>query len=203
MTPKIEAPSIIAQRELRQRQLIDAALALALTGGAEAVTVSAVAKSAGLSRSSFYEYFSSSADLISDLVLEELKTYRDRLASAVAGANNPTHHIELWIEEALRYVVDGRHILVKSLNSISVPEYRKQEIAQGHRGLMGTIVNQLDAIGVRDIHAALTYVQNSLDTASIRIESGSSPEHEIKIAQRYVVAGLSALADLSLTHDNL
>jgi AcrR family transcriptional regulator len=173
---------------------------LALEGGAASITVSAVAHRAGLSRSSFYEYFSSSADLIADLVLEEFNIYRERLATAVASAENPNQHIELWIDEALRYVVDGRHLLVKSLNSISLPDFRKQEIALGHRGLMATIVDELHEIGVQDIQAALTYVQNSLDTAATRIEAGNNAEQEIKIAQRYVAAGLSALADLPLSN---
>ena len=197
MSPRIEAKSIQDQRTLRQRELIDAALTLALNGGAESITVSAVASRAGLSRSSFYEYFSSSADLIADLVMEELDSYRERLLSAVEGAETPLEHIELWIAESLLYVADGRHMLVKSLNSISLPDYRKAEIAQGHRILMGTIIEPLKEIGISDIHAALTYVQNSLDTAAIRIESGNEAVREIEYAQKYAVAGLKALSDLT------
>ena len=203
MGPKIDAPSIVEQREMRQRQLADAALSLAISGGVAAVTVSAVSKAAGISRSSFYEYFSSSADLVSDLVLEELELYRARLQAAIKDAQDPLDHVELWIHEALQYVVDGRHMLVKSLNSIALPDYRKAEIAQGHRALMSTIIEPLQSLGISDIHAALTYVQNTLDTASIRIESGNDAVLEIQLAQKYAVAGLKALADLSLTHDNL
>ena len=201
MAPRIDAPSIPEQRELRQRQLIDAALSLALESGAEAVTVTAVATKAGLSRTTFYEYFSSSADLIADLVMEELGTYRDRLLNAVEGSTGSIEYIECWIAEALHYVADGRHLLVKSLNSITLPEYRKAEIAQGHRALMGTISDQLKDIGISDLQSALSYVQNSLDTAATRIESGKNAETEIVMAQRYAVAGLKALADLSLSHD--
>ena len=201
MAPRIDAPSIPEQRELRQRQLIDSALSLALESGAAAVTVTAVATRAGLSRTTFYEYFSSSADLIADLVMEELATYQERLLSAVEGSIDSIEYIEAWIAEALHYVADGRHLLVKSLNSITLPEYRKAEISQGHRALMSTIAEQLQLIGISDLHAALTYVQNSLDTAATRIESGKDATIEIVMAQKYALAGLKALADLSLTHD--
>ena len=67
--PKISAPTIHEHRELRRQQLISAALELALDQGAEAVSVAAVAKKAGLARSSIYEYFASSADLIADLII--------------------------------------------------------------------------------------------------------------------------------------
>ena len=70
--PKIQAPTVALHRELRRQQLIDAAMELALANGAESITVAAVAAKAGLARSSIYEYFASSADLVADLVLEEL-----------------------------------------------------------------------------------------------------------------------------------
>ena len=50
--PKIQAPSLMAHRELRRQQLMAAAMELALSEGAQAITVAAVAAKAGLSRSS-------------------------------------------------------------------------------------------------------------------------------------------------------
>jgi AcrR family transcriptional regulator len=194
MGPKIDAPTILEQRAYRQRQLIDAALAIAFEGGAEAVTVSAVAQKAGLSRTSFYEYFSSSADLIADLVMEELDLYRTRLLSAVEGSADNYLYIERWIAESLQYIVDGRHMLVKSLNSISLPDYRRTEIGAGHRALISTIAGPLSAIGIEDIQGALTYLQNTLDTAATRIESGKEIAPEVEVAQKYALAGLRALA---------
>ena len=70
--PKIQAPTVALHRELRRQQLMAAAMELALSNGAEAISVAAVANKAGLARSSIYEYFASSADLVADLVLEEL-----------------------------------------------------------------------------------------------------------------------------------
>lgn len=195
MSPKIEAKTILAQRALRQRQIIDAAMSLALSGGAPAVTVSAVALKAGISRSSIYEYFSSSADLIADLVVEEMTHYRDRLQAAVVDELDPYRSIELWIAEALKYVADGRHILIKSLNSASTPEYRREEIIHGHRALMSTIMNPLRSLGFTDPMVALHFLQSTIDAASIRIDSGNEPELEIQNAQRYALAGLRALLD--------
>lgn len=194
MAPKIEEASIAQQRAMRQKQIIDAAMSLALESGAPAITVAAVAKRAGISRTLVYEYFSSSADLIADLVLEELEYYKGRLTTAVTGVNDPYEYIKHWIEEALQYVSDGRHLLVKSLNSVSAPEFRRDEIAQGHRNLMATIAPQLYEIGVTDISLALPYLQSAIDVASKRIDSGHDAALEIHHAQKYVLAGLRALA---------
>ena len=194
MSPKIQAATIVEQRAMRQRQLIDAALAIALESGAASITVGAVAQRAGLARSSIYEYFSSSADLIADLVIEELALYQKRLSQAVIGTQDPYQHIELWIAEALQYVVDGRHMLIKSLNAATIPEFRRDEISQGHRNLMTTISAPLQEIGLTDIRGAMSYLQNTIEAASVRIESGSDAEIEIQSAQIYAIAGLRALA---------
>jgi AcrR family transcriptional regulator len=194
MSPKIQAATIVEQRAMRQRQLIDAALAIALESGAANITVAAVAQRAGLARSSIYEYFSSSADLIADLVIEELALYQKRLSQAVIGTQDPYQHIELWIAEALQYVVDGRHMLIKSLNAATIPEFRRDEISQGHRNLMTTISAPLQEIGLTDIRGAMSYLQNTIEAASVRIESGNDAELEIRSAQIYALAGLRALA---------
>jgi len=194
MSPKIQAATIVEQRAMRQRQLIDAALAIALESGAANITVAAVAQRAGLARSSIYEYFSSSADLIADLVIEELALYQKRLAHAVRETEDPYEYIALWIGEALQYVVDGRHMLVKSLNAATIPEFRRDEISQGHRNLMTTISAPLQEIGFTDIRGAMSYLQNTIEAASVRIESGSDAGIEIQSAQIYAIAGLRALA---------
>ena len=194
--PRIQAPTIVAHRELRRQQLIAAAMELAMAGGADAVTVSAVAQKAGLARSSIYEYFSSSADLIADLVVEELDYYTERLAHAIQGATDPFEKIELWIAEGLRYVEDGRHMLVKSLNTVSTPEFRKEEIAMGHRRLISPLREALTQTGIEDpknLASAASFLQSVTDAASKRIDAGNDAELEIQNAVTFALAGLRAL----------
>ena len=194
MSPKIAEATIGEQRAMRQKQIIEAAMSLALESGAPSVTVAAVAKRAGISRSLVYEYFSSSADLIADLVLEELEYYRERLMSAVHGVEDPFVYIELWIAEALQYVADGRHLLVKSLNSVAAPDFRKEEISQGHRNMMATIINPLRMIDIQDLGTAISYLQSAIDAAAKRIDAGDDAALEIQNAQLFAIAGLRALA---------
>ncbi|HEY4898787.1 MAG TPA: TetR family transcriptional regulator [Candidatus Nanopelagicaceae bacterium] len=192
--PKIQAPTVALHRELRRQQLIDAAMELALTDGAQSITVAAVATKAGLARSSIYEYFASSADLVADLVLEELDYYTQRLANAVGSASEPYLRIELWISESLRYVADGRHMLVKSLNTINTPEARKDEIAMGHRRMLAPLQQSLSEVGVGDVRVAAALLASITDAASIRIDAGNDAELEIQSAVIFALAGLRALA---------
>ena len=191
--PKIQAPTLIAHRELRRQQLINAAMELAMAEGAAAITVAAVAAKAGLARSSVYEYFESSADLVADLVLEELDYYTARLASAIEDVTDPFDQIERWIAEGLRYVADGRHMLVKSLNTIAAPEYRKEEIALGHRKMLAPLRIALTETGISDPISAAAFLQSVTDAASVRIDAGNDAELEIQSATKFALAGLRAL----------
>jgi AcrR family transcriptional regulator len=192
--PKIQAANISANREMRRQQLIGAALELAMDQGAQAVTVAAVAQKAGLARSSIYEYFASSADLIADLVIEELEYYEKRLAEAIKNATDPFEKLELWIAEGLRYVQDGRHMLVKSLNTVATPDFRKDEIALGHRKLIAPLREALSATGIKDLAGAGSFISSVTDAASVRIEAGNDAELEIRNATIFAIAGLRALA---------
>ena len=192
--PKIKAASLLEDREFRRQQLISAALELAIAGGAEAITVAAVASKAGLARSSIYEYFASSADLVADLVLEELDYYTKRLADAVGSATDPYEKIELWIAESLRYVADGRHMLVKSLNTIDTPDFRKEEISLGHRKMLAPLRQSLIETGINDSQSAAAFLSGVTDAASIRIDAGNDAELEIQSAVIFALAGLRALA---------
>jgi len=87
--PRIETQTLAEHRDWRRNQLIEAAASIALESGGSSVTVAAVAQRAGLSRTSVYEYFGSSADLAADLVLEELKNFAHYLNEAVALVEEP------------------------------------------------------------------------------------------------------------------
>jgi AcrR family transcriptional regulator len=193
MVPKLIANSLIENRELRRQQLVGAALELAVEGGVEAVTISAVAKRAGISRASVYEYFSSSADLITDLIVEEMDLYANRLQNAVMKSDDPYIQIELWIREALQYIADGRHLLAKSLSTVTPPEFRQEEVKTGHRKLMATFIDPLSKLGIANARAAAALLQSTIDATAIRIDSGHPVEAEIQQAVTFALAGLRAL----------
>jgi AcrR family transcriptional regulator len=191
--PRISTTSLAQHRDWRRNQLIEAAAAIALESGGEAVTVAAVAQRAGLSRTSVYEYFAGSSDLIADLIIEELQTFSLTLEEAIAGISEPTDAIEQWITTSLFYVADGRHLLAKALNSTQLPQERSVAIGAAHRRLLSSLTQNLQDLGVTDIHQALSLIQAATDVATKRIESGNDAESEISMTSRFCIAGIRAL----------
>jgi AcrR family transcriptional regulator len=191
--PRISTTSLAQHRDWRRNQLIEAAAAIALESGGEAVTVAAVAQRAGLSRTSVYEYFASGADLIADLIIDELDSFSLILEEAIAGITEPSDAIECWISTSLIYVADGRHLLAKALNSTQLPQERSTAIGAAHRRLLASLTQNLQVLGVRDIHQALSLIQAATDVATKRIESGNDAESEISMTSRFCIAGIRGL----------
>jgi AcrR family transcriptional regulator len=193
--PRINTTNLVQQREWRRSQLINAAAAIALESGSEAITVAAVAQRAGLARTSVYEYFGSSAELVADLIIEELSAFTDILVTAVEPANLPEEAIANWIDSALQYIADGRHLLAKALSATSLPANRSAEIGAAHRALLAPLTTALTHIGVRDLNYALSMIQSLTDAATKRIENGNSAEIEISKTTAFCIAGLRTLIE--------
>ncbi len=193
--PRIETETLGQHRDWRRTQLIEAAASIALESGGAAVSVAAIAQRAGLSRTSVYEYFSSSADVVADLIIDELNGFSQILTDAVGNSGNPEENISAWISAALRYIADGRHLLAKALNSTSLPQSRTAQIGAAHRTLLTPLRVGLEALGVRDIPQALSFIQGITDVASKRIEAGHEAEAEIAAATSFCISGITALLD--------
>ena len=192
--PKIETQTLAQHRDWRRSQLIEAAAAIALESGGAAITVAAVAARAGLSRTSVYEYFASSADLAADLVIDELNSFAQELKKISEAGSSPIEAIDLWIEGSLQYIADGRHLLAKALNAIDLPRNRSAAIGMAHGALLAPLRSKLEELGISDINFALTLIQSTTDGASRRIESGDDAEIVIRFTREFCIAGLTALA---------
>lgn len=191
--PRIEAATIAEQREWRRQQLIGAAAAIALESGGAAITVAAVAQRAGLARTSVYEYFASSDELVADLVISELRSFAQTLSDAVRDESESEEIIRKWIVAALTYIADGRHLLAKALNSVTTSSTRSHEIGAAHRNLLAPLHGALSAMGIEDNAYALSMVQSLTDASAKRIEAGADAEEEIARTSSFCVAGLRSL----------
>ena len=161
--------------------------------GAQRAAGALRAQRAGLSRTSVYEYFASSADLAADLVIEELESFAETLAGAANETTDPLEAIEFWIKGSLIYIADGRHLLAKALNAIDLPRERSAAIGSAHRALLAPLRSRLAELGVRDIDMALSLIQSITDNASRRIERGNDAEGVITSVTTFCIAGINSL----------
>lgn len=196
--PKIQTQSLASHRDWRRNQLIAAASAIALEESSASISIAAVAARAGLSRTSVYEYFASTQDLIADLLIDELNNFANLLKQAIDDQSDPIAALTVWIQTSLNYVADGRHLLAKSLHATTLPRERSAEIAAAHRQMLAPLTQCLVSIGVSDPARALALLQAATDVATRRIESGAaSAADEIALTTDFYIAGVRSLSNLN------
>ena len=191
--PKISAPTLVEQRTWRRSQLLDAASAIALENGPTSITVSSVAARAGLSRTSFYDYFSSSSEIVAELITDELNSFTHHLNEKVAAVGAPEEAITAWIEGSLEYVADGRHLLARALSTIELSVERSSQIGIAHRKMLAPLSTPLSQLGIRDVRQALALIHATTESATRRIEAGIDSASEIESTRIFIIAGLRAL----------
>ena len=167
--PKISAPSIAEHREARRDALLAAATQLMLSG--TPFTVAQVATEVGLSRSAVYEYYASAADLVADVLVDEMALWVAEISPMVEAESEPLARIETWVRGVLGYVKDGRHVLVKSAGSVELPEARRVQVTSMHRELVAPLVQALTELEVPDIRQYSAFCWGVLDSAIMRVES--------------------------------
>ena len=186
--PRIDAPTLAEHREQRRDALLEAATTVMRESGT--VTMSAVAERTGLSRTAVYEYYRSSADLIADVLVDELAAWIDHLAEAIDGIADPRERLVTWIRAALAYVEDGRHALVRAAGDATLPPVRRAQVQTLHRDLAAPVYVALREIGVTDAQRLASYVWGVVEAATRHIESGRAADDEVDAAIAFALAGV-------------
>ncbi len=166
------------QRELRREQLLSVALEMALESPSQEISMTELARRAGLSRTSVYDYFASSSDVISQILIQELDNYVDLLSSAVESADSAEGRIRAWIETSLRYVTNGDHLLAKGMGAISANQDSVRIFRAKHQLLLAPLTQVFEQLGISDVNRALIFTQSVTDIAVKNIERLSSTESE-------------------------
>jgi AcrR family transcriptional regulator len=183
--PKIAAATVAENRELRRDALLSAAATLMQRGGS--FTMAEVAREVGLSRSAVYEYYSSAAELIADVIVDELTRWSSELAAAASPALPPRERIHAWLQSILDYVVDGRHALLRAAASIELPTARRAEVHTLHQALVAPLIEALQAAGRTDALRTARYVWGVAEVATNRIEDErADPRAEASALMEFV-----------------
>ncbi len=182
--PKLIEGNLEENRRSRYSSLLEAAVSIALESGSSAITITAVAKRAGISRAGAYEYFASKEELIADLIIDEIQIWSSSLSNQVELAQTPQAKVMAWVQGSLDYILSGKHKLARELSSITVPTERINEVREAHYLLMQPLVEALAQCSVSDPMRTSMYINGLLDVATRRIDSGKNNEGE----SDYVIA---------------
>jgi AcrR family transcriptional regulator len=193
--PKIAAKTVAENRDLRESAILGAANVIAREQGLSQVTFSAIAKKAGIARTTVYAYFDSSADLIADVLIDELFEMNELLSQRVESAPSARAGVMAWISASLEYVNDGRHELLKSAAGVELPPVRRSQMQQLHRAMIAPLMQALTELKVEDPATVAMQISGVVDVSVKRLANGGDLNKEIAATSAFVLNGLASFAD--------
>lgn len=189
--PRISAPTLAEHQAKRRSDVVDAAVNLLLISGPGAVTPAAVASSAGLARSSVYQYFPSSGALLAIAVEDAFRRTLDSLHEALVGITTPADRISAYVDAALDGAIEG-HRPMASLAGSDLPPECQQRVVELHQELLAPLVEALAELGHPDAEAQAALVNAVLVAAAGQVVRGESARSVHDRIRRFVLAAVSA-----------
>lgn len=95
--PRIQAESNVAQRELTQRRILDAFGELLFTRGLPGLTMTDVARQAGVGRTAVYNYYADLEELLIGYALDETGRFLSDLKDELSRLDNPVDRLAVYI----------------------------------------------------------------------------------------------------------
>ena len=201
--PRISAATNAAQRENTKRAILDSFGEILYTRGLPGLTMTDVAKNAGIGRTAVYNYFADMGELLVAYALDETERFLNELRVGLDGIENPIDQLAVYVrlqinDLARRHLPPG-----PAMRSMLSPEsYAK--LGKHVHELQMVLAHILSAaiaenyIPKNDIRELAMLVHGSLSSSAGRAED--APEEETRERQilstiRFIQMGLGARFD--------
>ncbi|WP_062461112.1 TetR/AcrR family transcriptional regulator [Demequina soli] len=188
--PRIDAPTVAEHHRRRRAALMAAGRTLLAEHGAEAVTPAAVGAAAGIARSSVYQYFPSSGELLAAIVEDAFASAAERLTAAMAGARTPRGRLDAYLRASFALATDSEHRMFDGIDPASLPPATRARIAALHREQTAPLVDAVRDAGIPEPTIAAQLVSGLLGASSRVVASGADPEVALALLMRAVRKGV-------------
>lgn len=201
--PRISAATNAAQRENTKRAILDSFGEILYTRGLPGLTMTDVAKNAGIGRTAVYNYFADMGELLVAYALDETERFLNELRVGLDGIENPIDQLAVYVrlqinDLARRHLPPG-----PAMRSMLSPEsYAK--LGKHVHELQMVLAHILSAaiaenyIPKNDIRELAMLVHGSLSSSAGRAEDApdeETRERQILSTIRFIQMGLGALFD--------
>lgn len=170
--PRISQPTVAEHRAARERALLDAAHELLMTTG-EAPSLAEVAKTAGLARTSIYQYFGSKQELLQAMVRDIYPTWTRRISAAIEAAPTEADRVLAYAVANVELVADGAHAVGSALAALAPGEELDEQASRMHAEVQEPLVQTLARLGVDSPEQIAELVNAVVHGAAMMLDSGS------------------------------
>lgn len=201
--PKISAPTNAAQRENTKRAILESFGALLYSRGLPGLTMTDVAKNAGIGRTAVYNYFADIGELLVAYVLHETDRFVTEVSAALLTTDNPIEQLGIYIRLEIEDLTRRHMPPGPAMRSVLSPDsYAK--LGRHVSELQMILTNILDAaiaqgyIPHGDVKELAQLVHGSLSSSAARAESDwdtAERERQMQGTIRFIQMGLGARFD--------
>lgn len=188
--PRIDAPTVAEHRAQTRRALLDAARAILAESGRQPA-MGEVGRRAGLARSSVYQYFPSSDDLLAALVGDVFPDWARRVRDHVEAADSPGARVWAYVEANVRLFASEEQAVAGALTRIVDPRVLQPPMQRFHHELQAPLREALAELGEPEPEAMAQTVDALIMHASH--ELGDLPADERSALSEPALARLHRL----------
>lgn len=200
--PRISAATNAAQRENTKNAILASFGELLYTNGLTGLTMTHVAKNAGIGRTAVYNYFADMGELLVAYALDETERFIGDLRTELATVTNPVDQLAVYVRMQIEDM-SRRHLPPgPAMRSVLSPE--SFEKLGHHVGELQAVLAQILRAGIdqgylpeSDIREMAQLVHGSLSSAADRgrAEDEAARETRIENTIRFIQLGLGASFD--------
>ena len=148
--PRIDAPTVVEHHARQRRALLDAARALLAETG-QAPSMAAVARKAGLARSSVYQYFDSAEGLLHAVVADVFPDWADQVQSHVDQASGPGQRVWAYVEANVALFASSEQAVAQALARVVDPGVLRGPMQEFHARLQVPLRDALVDLGEPEV----------------------------------------------------
>lgn len=171
--PKIEAATVAEHHRMRRGALLAAGLELLTTGGPQALTPQAVGKAAGIARSSVYQYFPSTDELVAAVLDFAFDIAHAHVSQDLDDAGTPAERVTRLVEHGLANATDDTHRGFGQLDPGALTSDQRARLEALHRGALAPLEAALADLGADSPAFAATMVDAMTQAAARQIIAGA------------------------------
>ena len=198
--PRIAAPTNAAQREQTQRKILNAFGELLFTHGLPGLTMTDVARTAGVGRTAVYNYYADLEQLLVAYALDETGKFVTDLRTQLAGLQNPVDQLAVYVRIQLEDLT-RRHLppgpAMRSV--LSSESFAKLGVHVGELNslLIGILRDGMAQrfLPAADVAGLVQLIHGSLTASASRRNADIPDEERIAAAVRFIQAGVGASFD--------
>ncbi len=189
--PKISAPTVAEHRATQRAALLRAGEAVLLESGIAGVNPRSVCERAGLTRSSFYDYFATKDDLLVAIAIDAIERWDAEIEELLVGAEPGLPELRRFVDATMRMTAEGRHAIAGVLREADLSPRRYDDLMMLHEAVLRPLIRVLAELGLSESRSAVTLVQGVLGAGVQLVSHGAEHRAVADDVYRLLTRGLA------------